>query len=295
MYRLIAFKNMKKIAILAVAAMMMVACGSGGGGGGEFATVGQTFEKLQNKHNYTMAPLGRITCDYTMAYFLSKDGKIGCLWREVICVPAIFDEISIISCAQSLFLVIKDGKRGVVKAFEKGYIVPCEYDAIISPNPNVLHLQKAGEALVIYDLETGKRETVEGIWPPSQFPTEIPFNVTTDLEYWKIEKITCTGRGRNNLTWVFKVEGTGIKDFESLKQVIVNGFTQSKFRENAFTFFPVSDGSSRSDYGAEAVRFEPSKKDSPFGFTFEILDRKIPLRFTGFEIDLPSSFINYGF
>ena len=53
------------------------------------------------------------------------------------------------------FVVTKDGKMGLLKAFEKSYSVPCEYElGDIFVSPNLLVLKKQGESPETFRLDS---------------------------------------------------------------------------------------------------------------------------------------------
>ncbi len=114
---------------------MLVSCG-----GGEFSTVGKKYDP--GKYTiYTGTEQSFAFKGEAEKYGYALDGKIA--------LPPIFDMMELPKTAEdgtTYFVVNKGGKHGVVKAFEKGYYVPCEYDHVnIFLDGNILVLEKKGE------------------------------------------------------------------------------------------------------------------------------------------------------
>jgi hypothetical protein len=136
---------MKKLAVIAVAVILMTSCG-----GGDFANVGKNFKDIQERYNYELINPGTYACGYSIFNFKNGEGKIGSVTSPMenvymIAVPASFEAVSVLNCKHTLFLVTKDGKKGVVKAFEKGFFIPCEYKSISMDKANKsILLQKEG-------------------------------------------------------------------------------------------------------------------------------------------------------
>ncbi len=138
---------MKKYVLFVAIAVILASCG-----GGEFGTVGDKFDP--EKYGITEGNSKR-------GYFAGKGGKKGCVLEEKIAAPAIFDKIrgkDHDKDGKILFIVEKDGKQGLYKAFEKGYMVPCEYEEVeINAGANLLFLTKPGEEQEIFKLDTRQK------------------------------------------------------------------------------------------------------------------------------------------
>ena len=229
---------MKKVALLVVVAMTMMSYSSNDN---EFASVGQpldlnvysleapsktsstSFETQANQLSSRMGkPAQRSECSYPIQYIWAKDGKKGCAIDEKIAVPAIFSTVQMFSCENSLFAVKKNDKLGVVKAFGKDYIVPCEFSQIdVDDDRRLLYLRKAGEDYETYSLDTGKKWEGTEIWPPKSFPVEFQLKDLTEFPHWKIESFTCKrvgglntlGRRGANNGFEFRVKGIGIQNW----------------------------------------------------------------------------------
>lgn len=243
-------RKYRKYILLVIMAIVLAACG-----GNEFGTVGNKFDKEKDASKI-------VEGNYMNGYFKEENGKKGYVFEEKIAIPAVFDNLTGLARDQegkSLFIVDKEGKKGVVRAFDKGYIVPCEYEKIdATPAKNFLYLQKPGESMKTYCLDTGKKWEGDEKWPPKEFPADVPFKVLSDLQYWKIESITCLGRGDKPGFFAFKAKGTGLGDPDS-----------NIFSTNSFTFYPEEEGSTRinGSLGATYI-FPKTKKGEPFEFDF---------------------------
>lgn len=138
---------MKNCIIFVVTAIILISCG-----GGDFGTVGSKFDP--EKYGITEG-------NSKSGYFADKDGKKGCVIEEKIAAPAIFDKIrgkDHDKDGKVLFIVEKDGKQGLYKAFEKEYMVPCEYEEVdVNAGANLLFLTKPGEEQEIFKLDTRQK------------------------------------------------------------------------------------------------------------------------------------------
>jgi hypothetical protein len=126
---------MKRRIVYAVAVMIMAACS-----GGEFGATGKAF----NEGRYKIIVGNRTEC-----MFEGEPKKYGYVLDGKIALSPVFDNFEKphkMKDGSIYFTVFKDGKRGVVKAFEKKYHVPCVYDEVnVFPDVNLLVLVKKDE------------------------------------------------------------------------------------------------------------------------------------------------------
>lgn len=138
---------MKRLLVLAVAAIVMASCG-----GGEFGTVGKKFDPEE---------YGITAGTSQSGYIAGKDGKQGSVLEGKISAPPIFDKIKgkdRDKDGKILFIVEKDGKQGLYKAFEKDYMVPCEYEIVdVNASVNLIFLKKHGEEMEKFRLDTREK------------------------------------------------------------------------------------------------------------------------------------------
>jgi hypothetical protein len=249
---------MKKVVIL-VSAMMMFACGSGSS---EFASVGKEVD-VRKMNNVDLMPNW---CNYQIRSFMGKDDKKGGIIDSKIAIPAVFDRFEVLDCNEYLFLVEKNGKIGLVEAFKKGYILPCEFELIqVDLDRRLLYIQKPDEAMETYSFDTRKKwEGIEN-WPPKRFPADVLFKVLGNFPYWKVESISCDTRCGNVGAgcFVFTMKGVGLEDWNYLGLGLPNFFQIYLEKDGSKWLLPSGMG---------RHRFPPIQKGQPFEVEFSIAD-----------------------
>ena len=307
---------MKKLAIMTVVAMMMAAFE-----GDEFAIVGKPFDINEWVKDEPSAPADDLTaklqamsrsmsryssasssssssssssnsakkseCDYHIVYFKNNQGRKGCAINDTIAVPAVFSSVRLFNCNESLFIVMKNEKLGMLKAFQKGYIAPCEYSEIDADlYRRLLYLRKPKEEHVTYSLDTGEKWDGVESFPPKTFPADIQFKDLTEFPYWKIESVTCIRNGGYTTLGKKSGEGSGFRF--TIKGVGLQDWLFNPHNEQPYVsykiFVETEDGTGPA---LNAVRntFPNLKKDQPFKIDCTISDGKMEnVNFTGIII-----------
>jgi len=291
---------MKKASVFLLAAMLMGAMSSD-----EFASVGKPFnpkewgieesekpatstnstrsimEQFQANAKNTSGTSGssiRISdeCDYQIVFFTGKDGRAGCAIDEKIAVPPVFSSVRSLNCEESLFVVMKNRQLGLVKAFGKDYIVPCEFSEIDADvDRRLLYLRKAGENFETYSLDTGKKWEGTEIWPPKNFPVKFQLKDLTDFPYWTIDSVICRrvgglntlGRRGANNGFEFRVKGVGVQNWSWQGPAIRASFVYIEMS------FEKEDGSLKKF--SDNTAFPSVSAGKPFELVFFASDRQL--------------------
>jgi len=270
---------MKKVALITAAAIMMASCG---GGSGDFATVGKKIS------------MGGGIVNHTGDYY--EDGK-GYVINDRVAIPPIFDDLKF--CIERMngetfgsdyMIVEKDGKYGVVKMFQKKYVVPCDYEIVsVIPSKNFLFLKKQGEAMETFLLDDKKGWMGTDLFPPKKFPGEMPVKIISDPGYCKIVSLKCTGRENTtritSTSYQFELVIESIRDLGRNPQ---SRITQAQYNSlTNFALYIENNGATNLDLRIDRIFYFPPM---PVGQTtklqFSVDDEKIRnINFTGFSLD----------